>query len=88
MSIIKTQKPLVQRVVRWYAKYGSDFVGEKVLNNANLSLLQNLFRIESNDPMYECYPIESVEQKNYLEKAFSLKLNTEAYDYFVECDAI
>ncbi|MEH2355141.1 MULTISPECIES: hypothetical protein [unclassified Nostoc] len=85
---ITTHKPLVQRVIRWYDKHGSDFVGEKVLDNVNLSNLQNLFRIELDNPMYECYPIESFEQENYLDKTFSFKLNTEAYDYFMECDAI
>ena len=38
--------------------------------------------------MYECYPIESFEHKNYLEKAFNLKIHIELYDYFIECDAI
>jgi len=85
---IKTHKPLVQRVVRWYAKYGSDFVGENVLNNVNLANLQKIFRVESNNPMYECYPIESFEQKSYLQNKFNFNFNTEEYDYFMECDPI
>ena len=85
---ISAHKPVVQRVVRWYAKCGNDFIGEKVLDNVNLSYLKKLFRVESNNPMYECYPIESFEHKNYFEKAFNLKINIELYDYFIECDAI
>jgi hypothetical protein len=85
---IRIHKPLVQRVVRWYDKYGSNLVGEKVLNNVNLSNLQNLFRVESNNPKYDCYPIKSFEQKNYIEKTFNFKLNTQAYNYYIECDAI
>ncbi|WP_333427463.1 DUF7683 domain-containing protein [Microcoleus sp. F4-D5] len=85
---ISAHKPVVQRVVRWYAKCGNDFIGEKVLDNVNLSYLKKLFRVESNNPMYECYPIEYCEHKNYLEKAFNLKINLELYDYFIECDAI
>ncbi|MFN6563322.1 MAG: hypothetical protein RMY28_026495 [Nostoc sp. ChiSLP01] len=85
---ITAHKPLVQRVLRWYAKDGSDFVGEKVLHNVNLQNLQHLFRIGLDNPMYECYPIDSFEQENYVEQTFNLKLNTEAYDYFMECDAI
>ncbi|MDF2386972.1 hypothetical protein JMG10_36255 [Nostoc ellipsosporum NOK] len=86
--IITTHKPLVQRVLRWYAKDGSDFVGEKILDNVNLYNLQNLFKTELNNPMYECYPIESFDQENYLEDTLNFKLNTEKYDYFIECDAI
>jgi len=85
---ISAHKPVIQRVVRWYAKCGNDFIGEKVLDNVNLSYLKKLFRVESNNPMYECYPIESFEHKNYLEKAFNLKIHIELYDYFIECDAI
>jgi hypothetical protein len=50
---IRIHKPLVQRVVRWYDKYGSNLVGEKVLNNVNLSNLQNLFRVESKSELIE-----------------------------------
>ncbi|GCL37134.1 hypothetical protein IQ227_13245 [Anabaena aphanizomenioides LEGE 00250] len=83
-----THQPLVQRVIRWYDKYGDDFIGEKVLEDVNLSHLQSLFKVESINPMYDCYLIECTEQKKYLENTFSLEIYTDLYDYFIECDAI
>jgi hypothetical protein len=85
---VKTFEPNVKRVVRWYAKYGDNFVGEKVVNNVKLSYLQRLFRINSDNPMYDCYPIVSSEQKKFIEKSFNIKLHTNLYEYFMECEPI
>lgn len=85
---IKTFEPKVKRVVRWYAKHGDNFVGEKVLDNVKLSNLQQLFKINSDNPMYDCYPIVSLEQKKYIEINFNIKLNTNLYEYFMECEPI
>ncbi|HAZ46402.1 MAG TPA: hypothetical protein DCZ55_18565 [Cyanobacteria bacterium UBA11371] len=85
---IKTFEPNVKRVIRWYSKYGDDFVGEKIINNVKLSYLQRLFKIDSDNPMYDCYPIVSLEQKNYIERNFNIRLNTNLYEYFMECEPI
>ena len=84
----KTLKPLVNRVLRWFEKEGDDLVGEKVVNNVSLEHLQKLFKIDPENPMYDCYPVESAEQINYLRNILNFELNTQSYDYFFECDMV
>lgn len=82
----KTSKPIVNRVLRWFEKEGDDLVGEKIINNISLEYLQKLFGINSENPMYDCYPVESAEQINYLQNLLNFELDTKSYDYFIECD--
>jgi hypothetical protein len=79
-------KPKIDRVLRWFEKEGDELVGEKIIYNANLEHLQRLFEIDSENPMYDCYLVESAEQMNYLRNLLNLELDTESYDYFIECD--
>ncbi|MGF1588486.1 MAG: hypothetical protein ACFCU7_04440 [Pleurocapsa sp.] len=80
--------PKIDRVLRWFEKEGDDLVGEKVINNVNLEHLQKLFKIEPENPMYDCYPVESLEQIDYLQSLLNFKLDTKSYDYLVECDLV
>ncbi len=82
----KTSKPIVNRVLRWFEKEGDDLVGEKVITNISLEHLQKLFEIDSENPMYDCYLLESIEQINYLQNLLNSELDTKSYDYFIECD--
>ncbi len=82
------QLPAVQRFVRWYEKSCCDFVGETVLNNIQISQLQKLFEIASDNPMYDCYLVSSPEQINYLQRILNCQFNIHDYEYFLECDAI
>lgn len=84
----KTSKPKINRVLRWFEKEGDDLVGEKIIANVNLKYLQELFKIDSKNPMYDCYLVESVEQVNYLQNLLNFELDTKSYDYLVECDMI
>jgi hypothetical protein len=84
----KTPKPIVNRVLRWFEKEGDDLVGEKVINNISLEYLQKLFGIDSENPMYDCYLLESAEQINYLQNLLNFELDTKSYDYFIECDRV
>ena len=84
----QTLKPLVNRVLRWFEKEGDDLVGEKVVNNVSLEHLQKLFKIDPENPMYDCYPVESDEQINYLQSLLNFELDTKSYDYLVECDLV
>ncbi|AFZ37098.1 hypothetical protein Sta7437_3600 [Stanieria cyanosphaera PCC 7437] len=81
-------KPKIDRVLRWFEKEGDDLVGEKVISNVNLEHLQKLFGIDSENPMYDCYLVESPEQINYLQNLLNLELDTKSYDYLVECDMV
>ena len=67
-------------------KEGDELVKEKVIPNFNLEHLQKLFEIDSENPMYDCYLVESLEQINYLQSLLNFELDTKSYDYFIECD--
>ncbi|MGL6341934.1 MAG: DUF7683 domain-containing protein [Waterburya sp.] len=82
----RTLKPKIDRILRWFEKEGDDLVGEKTIDNISLELLQKLFGIDSENPMYDCYPVESAEQINYLQNLLNFELDTKSYDYFIECD--
>ena len=84
----ETLKPLVNRVLRWFEKEGDELIGEQKVDNINLELLHKLFGIDLDNPMYDCYPIESAEQINYLQNFLDSKLDTKSYDYFIECDLL
>jgi hypothetical protein len=77
-----------ERVVRWFEKRGDRLLGEIRLEQENLGELQKLFDIPSDNPMYECYLIETEAQVRYFQDILRLKLDTQLYDYFLECDAM
>jgi hypothetical protein len=78
--------PKIDRVLRWFEKEGNNFVGETIIDNVSLEHLQKLFEVDSENPMYDCYPVESAEQINYLQNLLDFELNTKSYAYFIECD--
>lgn len=84
----RVSRPKINRVLRWFEKEGDNLVGEKVISNINLEHLQKLFGIDSENPMYDCYSVESAEQINYLQNSLNLELDTRSYDYLVECDMV
>lgn len=84
----KASKPIVNRVLRWFEKEGDELIGEKKIDNISLESLQKLFGIDSENPMYDCYPVESAEQINYLQNLVNFDLDIESYDYFIECDFV
>jgi hypothetical protein len=84
----QTSKPIVNRVLRWFEKEGDNLVGEKIIDNVSLEHLQKLFEVDSENPMYDCYPVESAEQINYLQSLLNFELDTQSYDYLVECDLV
>ena len=89
MSQIKLKKLQDQELIGYSVglkKKGIYLVGEKIINNVNLEHLQKLFGIDSGNPMYNCYLVESIEQINYLQSLLDFKLDTKSYDYFIECD--
>ena len=77
-----------ERIVRWFEKRGDRLLGEIRLEQENLGELQKLFDIPSDNPMYECYLIETEAQVRYFQDILRLKIDTQLYDYFLECDAM
>lgn len=84
----RSLKSEINRILRWFEKEGDDLVGEKFINNISLKYLQKLFGIDSENPMYDCYLVESAEQINYLQNLLNFELNTKSYNYFIECDFV
>lgn len=84
----KASKPIVNRVLRWFEKEGDELIGEKKIDNISLESLQKLFGIDSENPMYDCYPVESTEQLSYLQNLLNLGLDIKSYDYFIESDMV
>lgn len=71
------------RVLEWYEKDPGDrLVGEEVLLVITLEELQEIFEIEKNNPMYDCYKVE-MKEANKLLKFIKTEINAEQYDYFV-----
>jgi hypothetical protein len=83
-----SNQPKTERVVRWFEKCGDRLLGEIRLEQENVGELQMLFDIPSDNPMYECYLIETEAQVKYFQDILRLKLDTQSYDYFLECDAM
>ena len=77
----------VERVVCAYEKEGDRLISEFVLQDANLAELQNLFDEPEQNSMIECYPIART-QADYLQKRFHLVFDFDAFDYFLECNAV
>jgi hypothetical protein len=75
------------RVVRWFERDGDKLIGEQPLDGVDLSILQKAFAVAADDPMYDCYPIETKQQVEYIQGVTHLVINIQSYDYFLECDA-
>jgi len=76
----------VIRVLRWYEKDGDALIGERLLNNINLSELQKLFGEPKDNLMFECYPINQL-QATFLQRRLKQSFDFRSYAYFLECDA-
>jgi len=78
------------RVTRWVRGY--DKVREtmnveyRIPESMTLEVLQRLFGVEADDPMFECYPVGST-QAQVLSGALGVDLLKQDCDYFVEAEA-
>lgn len=52
-----------------------------------LSILQEIFGADRDDPMYDCYPV-SADRAAAVEEDLGLHVPVEKYDFFLECDAV
>jgi len=77
----------ITRMLRWFQKDPSDnFVGEAELKNVSLTTLQTLFKLESDNPMYDCFPVDEV-SREFVENHTGIQIRLSMFDYFVEADA-
>ena len=84
--IVPNPSQTVIRVLRWYEKNGDALIGERLLNNINLSELQRLFDEPQDNLMFECYPVNQL-QARYLEGRLKQSFDLHSYAYFLECNA-
>jgi hypothetical protein len=76
--------PGVVRLVEWYEKQGDRLLGEATLQDIALSDLQTLFKVSSDNPMYERYPI-GVVQAEFLQSKLDHRIDLEQSDYYLSC---
>ena len=78
----------VRRVVCWFEKDPGDaLVGEADLLNITLSMLQTLFGVPAENPMYDCWPVRS-EHLEGLTPHVSVEIDLDRYDYFVDARVV
>ena len=71
-------------VVIWFEKGCDGLIGSSPLKGVTLSDLQWLFNVDSDNPMYDAYPVETNEQIRFVESQLQHPLNLDLYEYFVE----
>lgn len=77
----------VVRLLRWFEKDPGDrLVGEAVMLNAELEELQALFNVPSDNPMYDCWPVEPA-QAPAISALAAVPVDLSQFDYYVEADA-
>ena len=74
----------VVRVLSYFDKHGDDLVGEYRLVDIDLPALQALFGVETEDPMYDAWPVGPAEMA-VLRDHIAGEIDQERYDYFLEC---
>lgn len=78
--------PNVIRMLRWFEKHPRGrLVGEAELTDLSLSVLQQAFGAQPDDPMYDCWVVEE-SHLELLKRHSSEGLDLETFDYFVEAD--
>ena len=79
----------VTRYISYFHKSGEDesLVGEIPLSSrVDVARLQKLFGLESDNPLYDCYPIdESVSE--YFSTEFKIEFDFEKFEYLLECNS-
>jgi hypothetical protein len=79
----------IVRLITCFEKEGDDLVYEIALpqEKLHLSELQKLYGIASENPMYDCYPINSNNSYFFIEM-INQKFDFEKYDYYLQSYAV
>ena len=73
----------VQRNVSMFSNEDKSLVNEFILEEVELSELQELWNQPKTEPMFACFQVEPKHQK-YIEGLINIKLDFNKYSYFVE----
>lgn len=79
-------EPGVRRYLQWYDKASEWAVGSEDLKGIDLQALQQLFGVQQNDPMYDCWEVNE-EHLPRIQECVSHAINLKQYDYFIEACA-
>jgi hypothetical protein len=71
------------RVIRYFGKLDELLAGEYVLPPLDVVLLQDIFSVAEDNPMYDSFPVGE-EQAKILALHFPLKFDMGKFDYFLE----
>ncbi|HLP89245.1 MAG TPA: hypothetical protein VK184_11730 [Nostocaceae cyanobacterium] len=81
----KTTPENLTRCVAYYNKLGDDYLVDIIkLPKIPLEELRKLWDQPENEPMIDCFPINTPERIDFFEKILGQKLEIEKYTYFLE----
>jgi len=75
----------MSRVIRFFDKIDESYVGEAQLPEIPLVKLQEAFKVPTENPMYDSFPIGE-EQTRFLNHVVKIEIDLSKYDYFLEFD--
>ncbi len=84
MHFIAPEK--LPRCLTYFDKITEKYIGKISIPEVELKQIQKLWNEPEDEPMVDCYPLNTKEQMEFFEKIISAKLNLEAYDYFLEVE--
>ena len=73
-------------VIRYFDKCDESYLGEIELSEIPITVLQTIFSVEKNNPMYDSFAIDN-EHLEAISGYVSIPLEMNKYDYFLEYDA-
>jgi predicted transcriptional regulator len=82
MCVIPPEK--LPRCLSYFDKITEKCIGKVSIPEVELRQIQKLWNEPEDEPMVDCYPLNTKEQIVFFEKIISAKLNLDVYDYFLE----
>ncbi|WPU93271.1 hypothetical protein SNE25_28530 [Mucilaginibacter sabulilitoris] len=76
------QPEWLKREIQYFNKTDDSFAGQDDLAPIELSILQNYFEVDQDDPIFDMYQIEPVDA-TFLKPYTSLEFDFEIYDYWL-----
>lgn len=80
------QNQMINRVIRQYNKHDDELVYSFNLKHFDLPTVQSLFGIDSDNPMYDVYPIDKPELVEYFKKEYHFQCDKPEYEYFLDAE--
>lgn len=68
--------------LRWYKNYGSDIVGEEIIDGITLHDLQDIFDVYMNNCLFNCWQVKA-KQARLLKRLIKHKFSLNQYTYFI-----